>query len=119
MAALSIQTISESGLEATYASASAGGDTFVNDTSQRTFLHVKNGGGSDITVTVTSQHTTTRAPGFGVVAKANLSITVTAGEERMIGPFPPAAFNNASGAVAVGYSAVTSVTVAALKLAAT
>lgn len=118
MATLTVQNIVESGLEATFVAAAAGGDVVPNDSSQRTFVWVKNGGGSDITVTVTSQQTTTRAPGFGQVSKASQVVTVTAGEDRLIGPFPDAAYNNSSGNVALTYSAVTSVTIAALKLVA-
>lgn len=118
MAVLTVQNVVESGLEVSFVSAAAGGDQVPNDSSQRTFVWVKNGGGSDITLTVTSQHTSTRAPGFGLVSKASQAITVTAGEDRLIGPFPDAAYNNSSGNVALSYSAVTSVTIAALKLVA-
>lgn len=117
MAELTVQTIVESGLEATFASAAGGGDTFANDSSERTFLHVKNGAGSDVTVTITAQSTSVKVAGFGTLPKANRTVVVTAGEERLIGPFPAKAFNNASGKVAVGYSSATSVTVAAFKLA--
>jgi hypothetical protein len=116
MAALSVQPIIGTGLEAAYVSAAALGDTVADDGTQRTFLHVVNGSGADITVTVTAQSTSTTVSGYGAVSKANLSIVVTAGESRFIGPFPPVAFKDSSGLVHVGYSAVTTVTVAALSL---
>lgn len=110
MATLAIQQMTSSGLEATYASAAAGGDKFANN--GKTFIHVKNGDGSDKTVTITSQVT---EPPAGTAA-ANIAVTVTAGEERMIGPLNQNGFNDSNGDVNVTYSAVTSVTVAAISL---
>lgn len=110
MAAITIQQMVPTGLEATYAAASAGGDTFAND--GKTFLHVKNGDVSDKTVTIAS---TVIDPPAGTAA-ANIAVVVTAGEERMIGPLNQNGYNNANGDVAVTYSAVTSVTVAAIRL---
>lgn len=116
MATLTVQSVSESGLNASYAAASGGGDEFADDGEQRTFLHVKNGGGGSVTVTVTAQTTTRSVPGMGTMTKANASVSVPAGGERFIGPFPAGAFKNSAGRVAVGYSGVTSVTVAAIRV---
>lgn len=110
MAALTVQNVARSGLNPTYGAAAGGGDTFVND--GQVVLHVKNGGGSSINVTVDS----TAPTGVGL-AQADAVVAVPNAGERMIGPFPPGAFNDANGAVAVAYSAVTSVTVAAIRLA--
>lgn len=117
MALLTNQSIVRTGLEATYAAASAGGDT-IDGTGERVFLHVINGGGGDVTVTVETPNT------VDGLAVADLDVVVTAGEERMIGPFPLALYgqNNAGEslndgqAVEVTYSGVASVTVAAIKL---
>ena len=49
MATISVQTITESGITPTFASATADGDVMDNDGS--TFLLVKNGGESSITIT--------------------------------------------------------------------
>src|SRR5688572_8313386 len=108
MAELTVQTAVIAGLEATYAAAAGGGDTFKND--GRTIFHVKNASVGDITLTFTT-------PGLvGGVAIADPTVVVTAGEERIIGPFEPSIFNNSSGLVAVGYSGVTTLTVAAIKV---
>lgn len=111
--ALAPQTIAATGLEMTYAAANVDGHSIVNP-DDRTFLHVKNGGGVDRTVTI-------QTPGTqDGLAVADRAITVTAGEERMIGPFRPRLYNQTSGAdagkVFVDFDAVTSVTVAALRL---
>lgn len=110
MADLTVQSMTIDGVSPTYGAAAAGGDTFDNDGS--TFLHVKNGGGSGVTVTLQSQ---VSSPPPGTVA-ADKQITVAASGEQMIGPVNKAAFNDASGKVNVTYSGVTSVTVAAIKL---
>lgn len=108
MAALTVQDVTAAGVTPSYVAASAGGDTFVNN--GKTILHIKNGGGSSINVTITRAKTCSFGFSHDVV------VAVGAGSEKMIGPFPAEQFNNDSGLVAVAYSAVTSVTVAALEV---
>ena len=106
---LTVQEVSRDGLEATYAAANADGNHFDNQADNRTFLHVKNGDGDDHVVTLSIQET---VDGQTVT---NPTVTVTAGEARLIGPFPAPIYNT-SGQVYVAYDAVTSVTVAAIRL---
>lgn len=96
------------GLEATKNAAAGGGDVFVND--GNIVIIVENGSAGDITVTATSTGT---VQGLAI---ADPAIVVTAGEERMIGPFDPAIFNNSSGQVALTYSGVTSLTVQVIRV---
>jgi hypothetical protein len=101
-----VQRIQRSGLEATYAAAASGeGNSFAN--SGNTFLHVKNGSGSEVTVTIAS---TAVVDGLAV---ADATVAVPAGEDRMIGPFSTTTFGST---VTVTFSATTSVTVAAITL---
>jgi hypothetical protein len=111
MATLSVQTIVETGLEPTYATAAGGGDTFPNTGEE--FLHVINGSGSDRTVTITPTQTNASNPAYGLLTKSAPAVTVTAGEERMIGPFPQGAYGQSP---AITYSGVTSITIAVIKL---
>lgn len=97
-----------SGATLSPASAAAGGDQFLND--GRTLLYVKNGGGSSITITVDAQATP------GGLTITDPTIAVAAGAERLIGPFNPIYFNDASGFVKWTYSGVTSVTVAGIQV---
>ena len=104
-----------SGQALTYAAA-VNSDDFVNDGA--TYLHVKNGGGSAITVTVAAQ-----APcSFGVSNAAHnyVSPSIAAGADLLMGPFNPAQFNVQNGAQAgkavVTFSATTSVTWVPVKL---
>jgi hypothetical protein len=108
MAELTVQEIVIAGLEETFAAAAGGGDTFKND--GRTFFHAKNASVGDITLTFTT-------PGkIHGVAIADPTVVVTAGEERLVGPFDPSIFNSSAGLVAVGYSGVTTLTVSAVRL---
>ncbi len=117
MAALTINEIDSAGVDYSDAleTAAAAGDTIKEDGLQRTFLAVENGSGSSVDVTITAQDTTAKAPGVGEVTVSDMVVSVPASGNRFIGPFP-AAFIDASGNVAVGYSDETSVTVAALRL---
>jgi hypothetical protein len=107
--------VKSGGMEASYAAASGGGDVMPND--GKTLLHVKNGGGGAITVTIAAVVASKDVGvGYGLYTRANVAVVVDAAEERFIGPLPDRAFNNASGQAAISYSGVTSVTVAALKM---
>lgn len=98
------------GTDPAFAAAAGGGDKVPpND---HGYLHVKNGGGSPITVTVL-------VPGNTKYGLANpdptISVPATTGE-RIIGPFPADMADPADGLVAITYSGVTTVTVAAITL---
>lgn len=108
MATLSVQDIVLTGLNPSYSSADVDGDEFVND--GRTFIHVKNGSGASINVTVDSQALCSQGYDHNAV------VAVPAAGERMIGPFAKDRFNDANNKVQATYSAVTSVTIAVLKV---
>lgn len=100
MAHLNKNTVTGAGTTQTLVAANGGGDTF--DSGTRSFLTVKNGGGSGITVTVTSP---------GVCSQGfthDLVVSVAAGATVQIGPLDPARFGDTA---AVSYSGVTTVTV--------
>ncbi len=110
MSTIASQKIVVSGLEETTEAATAAGDEFLNNGHQ--ILHVINGGGSPITVTVDAPN----PDNFGVTgASHDEAIVVTNAEERFIGPFDPKRFNDGDGKVQVTYSADTTVTVAVLE----
>lgn len=113
MPTLNVEDIVEAGLDATYNAADAGGDDFVNDSSKRIFLHVKNGDASSHTVTVSAIESSLDIPGYGLMSKNDIAVAVPAGEERFIGPFPRFAFGNTP---AIAYDDVTGVTVAVVKV---
>lgn len=96
----------------TLVAAAGGGDTFPND--GRTWVHVKNGGGSPITVTFDDVGSST--PIGAEQFDPDVAVTVAAGAERICGPFPTERFGGETGLVAITYSGVTSVTVGAYRL---
>ena len=116
MATLTREVLGESGLDATYVAASGGGDQ-VDNSDGRTVLHVKNGGGGSITVTVAEQlsGSTIQDPSYGTLSKSDATLVITAGDEGFFGPFKKGAFNDTSQYIQITYSGVTSVTIAALK----
>lgn len=104
MALLTAQSVSQAGLTPAY-TAVAASDTFANDGT--VFLHVKNGGGSPDTVTITSVKTCDQG------STHNLTVSVPAGAERILGPFETSRFNDpTTGLVTAGHSFTTSVTAA-------
>ncbi len=106
MAALNVQKTSLAGLSPAYGAADAAGDSFPND--GRTTFHVKNSGTAAQTVTVASP----TPSNYGTTH--NVTVSVPAGGEVVIGPFDKRRFDNRLGRVGVSYSAVTGVTVAAI-----
>lgn len=72
-------------------------------------LHVKNGGGAPVTVSLLIPK---QVDGQTVAAR---TVSVPASGERLIGPFPTADYNQGDGAVNVEVSATTSVTAAWIK----
>lgn len=108
MAVLVVQNIAAAGLKPAYTAVNAS-DTAILNQAQRNFLHVKNGGGSPINVTITAVKTSARVQGVGVVTVSDRVVAVPAGEERMIGPITEA-YLDTDGEVTIGYSGTTSVT---------
>ncbi|MGK4583483.1 hypothetical protein [Kitasatospora sp. HPMI-4] len=110
MATLPTQVIALAGLTPAYAAAGASGDK-VAMSGDRTFLHVKNGSASPITVTLTA---TGAVRGQTVTSP---TVTIPASGERMIGPLTADLLAGAAdGLAAIAYSAAASVTVAALRI---
>lgn len=107
MAQVSTESIARSGLNATYNAASAGGDKF--PPGDRTFLHVKNGSAGAVTVTVATPN---KLIGLDL---ADVAVSVPAGEDRFIGPFPTQHFAGSDGLADVTWSATASVTFAVAK----
>jgi len=104
------QSVVASGLEASFAAATADNVSFTNSVDQRTLFWVKNGDGSDHDVTF---HTSETRDGNAV---ADLTVTITAGKERLMGPFPAGVYNQSDGTVYADFSATTSMTYAVINI---
>lgn len=109
MAALTTQVIALTGITPSYAAVAAS-DTFTPG--DRVFLHVKNGGGSPDSCVVSVQGGD--PPGLTI---SDNTVSVTNGQERMIGPFPSQFFaNGTTGVATVTHGFTTSVTVGVFSL---
>lgn len=114
MATLTVSTLTRSGvidLVATAVAADAAlTDKFLNYGKE--FLYVHNAGGSPCVVTLNF------GPGATVdaVAPTNKTVTIAAGKDGMIGPFPTNFYNDANGYMNVHYDQVASVKVLPVSL---
>jgi len=115
MATLAAQKSIETGTTVTLASASGGGDEFVNTGVE--FIVVDNQHASaSYNVTVTAQTTSLHHQQYGTVTKSNVVKAVAAGNMTVIGPFKQQAFNDTNNKVQITYSAVTDLKVAVVYL---
>ena len=112
MATPTIQEITRtsSGLTPAYAAGSAT-ETYLIPNNGRVFLHVKKTGAGDCTVTVPTPGTVDSL----AVTDYTATVVATTGD-KMIGPFPPSAYNNAAGQISVTFSEVTDLTFAVIRL---
>lgn len=108
MALLTSQQMSTAGAAVTYTAVSAS-DTFPVGNG-RTFIHIKNAGGSPDTVTLVTAGTV--GPSLAI---ADLSFSCTNGQERFVGPIDPALFG-VDGIGTITHSFTTSVTCAVVTI---
>ncbi len=117
-AALTIQEVSETVADISKANADTGsGDTIVNKDG-RIFIVFDNPGASQAIATITAQSTERVVSGYGPMTKADLVVTMEAGEEKIVGPFSSTAWSDSSGLINIAYSGAgaADIDVAALKL---
>lgn len=115
---LTVQTIGRNTqLTPSYGAVDSVNGNYFDNSGNRTFLHVKNGSGSPLVMTIQTPNQID-----GNLAIADLDITIPAGEERMVGPFTSGDFHTAdpgatiTTAINVDWDASTSITVAVIKL---
>lgn len=101
---LSVQRIGMTGLSPTYVAASADGHVYA--AGGREFMHIKNGGGADVTVTIDGPNPCD----FGHMHSR--AFDVAAGAERMIAVADMARHRTSDGLVYFAFSDTTAVTVA-------
>lgn len=108
--AVTVDQIVPGGVKPTVNSSLSVSDNYQLQNDGKMFLHIDNGGGGASVVTIVSQKVDAG------LALADRIVSVPAGEERMIGPFPPAIFNDANGLVNVTFDVITSVALSGLHL---
>lgn len=107
--ALALQVPVRAGLTPSFTAANVDGHSIAND--GHTCIEVKNASGSPINVTFPIP---VLVDGQAVTSLV-VSIPATTGD-KIIGPFPPATYNQADGKLYVDFSAVTSVNCAAIQV---
>lgn len=107
MATLAVQVIDRDGLTPSYSSAAGGGDKVVPG--EGCFIHVKNGGGSPVTVTIVTPDTVE-----GDLDIEDRAVAVANGAEAMISVGD--LYAGSDGLASLTYSGVTSVTIASLRI---
>jgi hypothetical protein len=113
MATLTTQVVNRAGTVISAVAAAGGGDAMACGSGM--MLEVVNGGGSPITVTLVVPASRTYEPNVAITSPA---VSVANGTTRFIGPVDAPTFADpVTGLCTITYSAVTSVTVAAVQLA--
>jgi len=109
---LSVQKVLQAGLTPVYTgSLTATTVDYVFKNNGRVFIHAKKAGAGDCTATVTTPVTVDGK------AVADLAVTVVATTgDKMIGPLPPAIFNDGNGDARVMFSEITGLTVGIFEL---
>jgi len=108
MATLTPASAARSANPITFTGASPGGDEFANTGKELLFVRHTNAGGVGVTLTITSQAT------VDGLAVADRTVAIDPGETHVLGPWPKAAYNDASGNVALSWSATTDIEVAVI-----
>ena len=103
MATVATQNMPYDGAALTYSAASGGGDRFTPG--DRTFLHIKNGGGGSITGTIVTPNAVEGS------AIADQAVVVAAAADRMV-PVGASKYQSSDGLADITWSGTTSVTFA-------
>lgn len=107
MAALTPVTKKVTANATTFAAGESGGDKFANPSgSALLFVSHTNGGGSTVTLTITTSQT------IEGLALADRTVAIGAGEFHVLGPFPKNTYNDVDGNVNISYSDETDIEVA-------
>lgn len=116
MALLAAQAAVAAGIVPTYNAASTS-DTFADDGSERTFVHIKNTNAAQRTLTVVPSQAAANMPGVGPFTVPTMSVVIPATTgDKMVGPFPAAYINQATGLVTLTLDASANVTTAVVKV---
>jgi hypothetical protein len=116
---ITVQNSADSGLNYTNQACAAGlADAFIND--GKTVLLFANANASARTLTITKQNKAPSAQGFNPITLTDTTVTIpgsgTNGGLCVVGPFAQLEYNDGSGLVQLAYSAVTTLTVAAVSI---
>ena len=109
--ALTVQTLAPTGITPSYTGSLSASNEYQVRNDGNVFLHVKKSAAVDCTVTIDTPGTV----GGHAIAQLTVTVVATTGD-KMIGPFAPSIYNDASGDVTVSFSDVDGLTIAAVRL---
>lgn len=109
MATLTVEEVSLSGLDPTFAAADVAGDVFENS-DERVQVRFVNASGVARTITISAQRPCNHGFSHDVV------LVTANGDDITVGPFDKERFNDSSSNVSITYDDNTGVTVAAMRL---
>lgn len=115
--ALTVQEISETAWTQSLDTANqSAGNTVANPNSD-VFLILKSATGT-ASVMITARDATVEIPGYGPLTKSNMTISISSGDTKIVGPFVSRSWNSSSGNIVLSYIGLStaSVQVKALKL---
>ncbi len=117
MAILARQNLVEAGVNGTLSAATVTVGDSADNTDGKLIWVIRNGSGGSINaqVAVINQPSAVD-PVLGVLTKAAISLAIPNGGVGIVGPLPPAVFNDANNRVTLICSVVTTVTVTPVKL---
>jgi len=104
------QNIDQDGLVVVHTGSLSTSNNYIIRNDGKMFIRVVNGGGSPAVTTIVTRNSVAGN------AIADRVVSVAAGTEQNIGPFPPSVFNDSNGDVDVSFDFITSVTLASLHL---
>ncbi len=108
---VAVEQITPQGTDLTDTGSLSTGNTYLVPNDGNVFLHIKKSGAGSCTVTIAT-------PGSvdgNAIADLTVTVAATTGD-KMIGPLKPEVYNDANGKVAVTFSEVTGLTMAAARL---
>lgn len=109
MAALTVVASARFANAITWANAAGGGDEFANTGKELLLVSHTNGGGSTVTLTITTEAT---SDGLAV---ADRTVSIAAGSFHVLGPFPKGIYNDADGNVNLAWSSATDIDIAVIR----
>jgi hypothetical protein len=116
--ALTVTKLSETSANIPWENAdNANGNSALNNNGDVFFLFKNGSGVSTATVTITAQSAAPSVSGYGPLTKSNVTVSLAASGEEMVGPFNALVWNNSSDQIIVSYAgdASADVDVAALR----
>ncbi|MBY5594104.1 hypothetical protein [Rhizobium leguminosarum] len=111
---ISTTDITTAGLATNAGMQNAATSTYFSNTGE-TLLVVK-GGGTTVTATLKTQATSISQNGYGSATLSDVAVSIPSASVVVMGPFPPARWNNQYGLVGVSMSAVTGVSATAINV---